>query len=127
MKPTRDESKELARKAGFGEFFIKHNSFRLKQLATLAFAAGQASKSEWQPIATAPKDGTVFLGYRDGKMRESYRVQRPDCEMWVFGSSSGAVEIAPQLKPTHWMPLPAAPSQETGGLLPQNAEKLKPG
>jgi len=119
MKPTQEQAVEWFHaagesagwKPGFGNPLVINY---LTHFAALAFAAGQASKSEWQPIATAPKDGTVFLGYRDGKMRESYRVQRPDCEMWVFGGSSGAVEIAPQLKPTHWMPLPAAPSQETG-------------
>jgi len=56
MKPTQDESMELARKTGFGEFFIKHNSFRLKQLATLAFAAGQASKvpEGWKMVPVVP-------------------------------------------------------------------------
>ena len=70
--------------------------------------------SEWQSIETAPKDGTLFLGYRDsdGCVREAYRVQRDDCEMWCFGGSSGAENIAPWLKPTHWMPLPPPPENE---------------
>jgi hypothetical protein len=65
--------------------------------------------SEWRLIETAPTDGTIILGYRDGKVREAHRVPRDDCEMWVFGGSSGSTEIAPQLKPTHWMPLPEPP------------------
>lgn len=67
--------------------------------------------SEWQPIETAPTDGTVFLGLHGYKVREAYRVQRDDCEMWCFGGYSGDVEIAPWTKPTHWMPLPLPPEK----------------
>ena len=67
---------------------------------------------EWKPIDAAPQNGSVFLGYRDGKVREAWRVPRNDCEMWVFGGQSGSAEFAPQLKPTHWMPLPPAPRTE---------------
>ena len=65
--------------------------------------------SGWLPIETAPQDGTVFLGYRDGRVREACRVPRDDCEMWVFGGQSGSTEFAPQLRPTHWMALPDSP------------------
>jgi hypothetical protein len=63
----------------------------------------------WQPIETAPADGTVILGYREGKIREAHRVPRDDCEMWVFGGLSGSAEFSPQVKPTHWKPLPEMP------------------
>jgi Protein of unknown function (DUF551) len=63
----------------------------------------------WLPIESAPKDGTEFLGLRGNKIANAYKVQHDDCEMWCFGGSSGDVEIAPYTKPTHWMPLPAAP------------------
>lgn len=69
-------------------------------------------KMDWKPIETAPQDGSVFLGYRDGKFREACRVPRDDCEMWIFGGQSGSTEFSPQLKPTHWMPLPPAPRAE---------------
>lgn len=65
-----------------------------------------AGRYRWQPIETAPQDGTVFLGRRWGMVREAYRVQRDDCEMWCFGGASGSVEFSPLLKPTHWIPLP---------------------
>ena len=64
---------------------------------------------QWLPIETAPKDGTVFLGYKEGRVREAYRVQRDDCEMWCFGGTSADVEVAPWTKPTYWMQLLAAP------------------
>ena len=66
--------------------------------------------AEWQPIETAPKDGTVFLGYKLGQFRECYKVPRDDCDMWCFGGTSGADDLFPNIKPTHWMPLPKAPN-----------------
>lgn len=64
----------------------------------------------WQPIETAPKDGTKFLGYRRGEIATSYRTPRDDCEMWTFGGASGSFEFYPNLRPTHWMPLPPPPA-----------------
>lgn len=71
----------------------------------------------WQPIATAPKDGTRVLCYQPaGQWKTSgkrthgeeivvaywFQPSRPGVEgMWV-----------PSLRPTHWMPLPAAPQPE---------------
>lgn len=66
----------------------------------------------WQPIETAPTDGTEFLGYRGGRIGNACRIPRHDCEMWEFRGTSGAFNIAPYLKPTHWMPLPAAPKDQ---------------
>jgi hypothetical protein len=74
-------------------------------------AAPKQAKPSWQPIESAPKDGTEFLGLRGNKIANAYRVQRDDCEMWSFGGSSGDVEIAPHTKPTHWMPLPKTPKE----------------
>lgn len=64
---------------------------------------------EWQPIETAPKDGTEFLAWRRGMFANCYRVPRDDCEMWCFGGQSAAVEYRPSIKPSHWMPLPPPP------------------
>ncbi len=67
---------------------------------------------EWQPIETAPMDGTEFLGWRRGIAGTAYRIPRDDCEMWFFCGQSGNVESWPQVKPTHWMPLPKPPTSE---------------
>lgn len=65
---------------------------------------------EWQPIETAPKDGTVLLlgEFRDGEARAF---------VGRFGLKTGAHLIASWLSipgyfqriPTHWMPLPDPP------------------
>lgn len=69
-----------------------------------------AAAPKWLPIETAPKDGTEFLAYRRGLVATAYRVPRDDCEMWSFGSNCASVEYLPDIKPTHWMHLPVAPS-----------------
>lgn len=79
------------------------------QLGTKLYAA--PTKEKAKPIETAPQDGTVFLGYRAGRWAEAYRIPREDCEMWSFGGSSGSMQVAPYLKPTHWLPLPDYPEE----------------
>jgi len=76
--------------------------------------AALKAENEWQPIETAPKDGTVFLGYKRGQFRECYKVPRDDCDMWCFGGTSGADDLFPNIKPTHWMPLPKPPAMAQG-------------
>ena len=80
-----------------------------EQLVVL-FLENHMCNCEWRDIKTAPKDGTVFLGYKLGQFRECYKVQRDDCDMWCFGGTSGADDLFPNIKPTHWMPLPKAPN-----------------
>lgn len=58
----------------------------------------------WQPIETAPKDGTRVLTFRV-KFREAMAVAWFDGEEWrpVHGSAWP--------DPTHWMPLPEPPKE----------------
>lgn len=62
--------------------------------------------SEWQPIDTAPKDGTeVIVLIRPKVIRLG----------WFFAPSSRTAnwcdENGRKIKPTHWMPLPLPPVQ----------------
>jgi hypothetical protein len=75
-------------------------------------ALSHRAEDEWQPIATAPKDGTSFLAYRNGRVADCYRVQRDDCEMFCFGGTSAATEVFALHRPTHWKPIPAPPRAE---------------
>lgn len=77
-----------------------------------ALRAALSAPAGLLPIDTAPMDGTEFLGFRNGQFANAYRVQRDDCEMWSFGRQSGDAALYPECKPTHWMPLPAAPSPQ---------------
>ncbi len=72
--------------------------------ALLSFARGEV---EWQPIETAPRDGTRIYAWtsawpiaRPISWFEGYRERG----WWVFDSCTEAVGV------THWQPLPAPPS-----------------
>ena len=57
--------------------------------------------STWQPIETAPRDGTAVLFV---SLAGDYSVGRWDGDEWDMQS-------APPRKPfTHWLPLPAPPT-----------------
>lgn len=70
----------------------------------------------WQPIGTAPKDGTPVLIWDSGRLHEArwepMRWNREDDDMtgawairWAEIDSYG---VTPD-EPTHWMPLPDPP------------------
>lgn len=61
---------------------------------------------EWQPIKTAPKDDPI-LAY--GAKRGHLAVVRWACGQWRVRYTN---EPAP-FEPTHWMPLPAPPVEES--------------
>jgi hypothetical protein len=73
--------------------------------------------SEWQPLDTAPEDGTRVLfydprrGMREGNMPKGYSPGT-----WTFKQFSPRKawwtgrEFYDSYTPTHWMPLPAPPS-----------------
>jgi hypothetical protein len=59
----------------------------------------------WQPIETAPKDGSPFLAYTISRggfdPAPTYRIEIGQWKRDYFH--------APQGIPTHWMPLPEPP------------------
>lgn len=84
-----------------------------------------ASKSElieplgtWQPIETAPKDGTPILGVQFCKYPSGELYPDGAVMMWEGGSifkgqwaymGITVIMVAEEYLPTHWMPLPALP------------------
>ena len=62
----------------------------------------RAMTHEWQPIETAPKDGTdiLFFGSRNGVWFGRYN---PAPKGWCLGLPTDGES------PTHWMPLPDPP------------------
>lgn len=65
----------------------------------------QAFIATWQPIATAPKDGTGILAFQNGNMR----VCSWSSFGWAFYQFKPGEAIVVMVCPTHWMPLPPAP------------------
>lgn len=86
--------------------------------------------SEWLPIATAPKDGTIIIlttGSATGTGRWRQVASRDTLNDYDDGSGMRAV-FAPiygwysvsdkslnKTPPTHWMPLPTPPKQDGEG------------
>jgi len=69
---------------------------------------------EWQPIETAPKDGTPVLGYADGGIATVTWIQSTTYGAWA--GSWGLLLPGTDSEnlmwwPTHWMPLPAPPAE----------------
>ena len=64
---------------------------------------------EWQPIDTAPRDGTNILLFVCGSVIEGWW-----CEQWndweVVCLSSHVCGSIDDGTPTHWMPLPDPPA-----------------
>lgn len=72
-------------------------------------AAPVAPADGWQGIETAPKDGTHFLAYEDtGDIFRAAYHREGYLMCW------GSQPVVQTPEPTHWMPLPAAPTGETG-------------
>lgn len=68
-------------------------------------AAIAALRQPWQPIETAPKDGTrVLLSTPTGKVADGAFYQRYGVWSWPYVMAN----------PTHWMPMPAPPAALSG-------------
>lgn len=79
----------------------------------------------WQPIETAPKDGTEVLvfvdcatvpiirlaSWDDGEEWEEYgATSREDATgWWSYENSVSAEKLEGAVEPTHWMPAPEPP------------------
>lgn len=60
----------------------------------------------WQPIETAPKDGTTIWAFEGGAQTSVRWCEYDYWELIVTGD--GAID-SDEFSPTHWMPLPEAP------------------
>ncbi len=78
---------------------------------------------EWQPIETAPKDGTIAVLYfpqhacaDDGWLDYRYRlcVYRAECGGWLdqgtHHNSFEGTDLSGNDRATHWQPLPPPPN-----------------
>ncbi len=64
--------------------------------------------TEWQPIETAPKDETEFLGYHGPNVCcpdvSVYKIEKKK-----FLEYADGFWVEQYKKPTHWMPMPKPP------------------
>lgn len=88
-----------------------------RRLHTRWVLKGWEALMEWQPIETAPKDGTWVLVYGDGtddeaedrKVAVAQYVNYFDDFRWQFAWYDGGY-YGRFKNPTHWAPLPEAPN-----------------
>lgn len=87
--------------------------------------AAEAAATQWQPIATAPKDGTVIDVWVEGSRWPNVAWGKPDhccgeagqyCDSEWHGAAPGwfcttfNLFLDDEEPPTHWMPLPKEPT-----------------
>ena len=77
------------------------------------------AEQQWQPIATAPKDGTMILGYMPSSCHEGLVCVCYWNDVWDHWQNNvdGGSE-----KPSHWLKLPEPPSAAR----PKNENSLLP-
>jgi hypothetical protein len=85
----------------------------LAALTRAASPPGPSSGEGWQPIETAPKDGTAVLLF-DRTNKDSpdgggidFGFYYNDAVRWLWACDGC------EAKPTHWMPLPAPPQESS--------------
>ena len=73
--------------------------------------------TQWQPIETAPRDGTAILVYRSDMGVFSAHYVSP-CEFIEDGDdepgwfSTNGHDLSGNDMPTHWMPIPQPPKDQ---------------
>jgi hypothetical protein len=67
--------------------------------------------SEWQPIASAPKDGTrVLICNAEGDSYHWAYVARCKRTRWLVLEANNGRTVHVASDPTHWMPMPSPPA-----------------
>jgi len=91
---------------------LNHIGSQQEELADLR---SQFANSEWQPIETAPKDGSLIIGWSDD-FTDPVRATWTCLHQWddpkdVFGWVEVDGDWSTSVKMTHWMPLPKPPAK----------------
>lgn len=115
MEPTR----YVARKIVFGQVDHGHG-YEHAEFASAIQAVPRSRMSEWQPIKTAPRDGTRIILYQAGEGVDfavwedtSYetweRISETQKELVSITEGHWESSILSMWAPTHWMPRPKPP------------------
>ena len=68
--------------------------------------------TEWQPIETAPRDGTVIWCYEKYGLGWPHAIKFASYDEWQGWIYADEMMCDYVPEPTHWMPLPAPPASE---------------
>lgn len=100
---------------GNGNFWV----YPAQSVERIAAALRSAQAPQWQPIETAPKDGTPILGLWMPSPGTYTRVSGNNYGITAFDDDAGFWSLVDDgdepdevMRPDFWMPLPAAPSAE---------------
>lgn len=77
----------------------------------LSHMARTIENSPWEPISTAPKDGTIILVYVPKHQLEWYQ-EFAAVVRWVdetYDGTAGWFDNFDKLEPTHWIKIPEYP------------------
>ena len=75
-------------------------------------AAGFVVEQDWQPIETAPRDGTWIWCWHEEKRWKRVGMRcKASGPRWYYSGTGFNAEYADDA-PTHWRPLPAAPQED---------------
>lgn len=88
---------------------------RIEQKSVIRALEAKVAEREWQPIETAPKDGTQILVtgfYCQSKNRFYEAAEWNEVTNGWWNLSVEFAEANCLIGPTHWMPLPTPPTQE---------------
>jgi len=96
---------EAANRKANNHTYVSEASIRAAISAYEAHRGGGAAGG-WQPIETAPKDGTHFLAYENGRHYDCW-AHFDTREGWYWMDHADS-----EPAPTHWMPLPQPPAIE---------------
>lgn len=95
---------------------VNFSDARLAQVSGTEVSSGRVEMSEWQPINTAPRDGTLIDIWATGRCPDCFWEECDGEDFMLSGwrqryaESPGNSFSIDDLEPTHWMPLPQPPS-----------------
>lgn len=108
---TDQELEAIGESVGLGPNISKEYG---RALLSRAIPEGHVVVPGWLPIESAPKDGTAVLLYTADGVIEGYWQQDRWEQYTIYCTYDAAGGPAFNAKPTHWMPLPAAPANKEG-------------
>jgi hypothetical protein len=82
-------------------------------ITPLAGPLPRVAATAWQPIETAPKDGTEVWAF-NGEQARMLWSEGEEWSLWVWADQLLADADPEPDQPTHWQPLPSAPAAPNG-------------